>query len=336
VIVDLRSDTVTRPTEAMRRAMAAAPVGDDVYGEDPTVNALEAKCAERSGKEAALFVPSGTMANQIAIAVHTRPGDEVLLADGSHPLDWEAGGAAMISGVQLRPLAASKGLLDPSVVKNAIRPADPHIAPATLVCVEDTSNRGGGTVYPLDVLDGIAKTAKDAGLATHMDGARAFNAVIASGVPLARRAQGYDTVGFCFSKGLGAPVGSVLCGPTPLIARARRVRKMLGGGMRQAGILAAACDYALDHHVVRLAEDHRRARELAMGLLIEGVDVQLPETNLVYFSLPDAKAAVVRLKERGVLVNAVGPERIRAVVHLDVDDAGVAQALAAIRAVRQA
>jgi threonine aldolase len=327
--VDLRSDTVTRPTAAMKRAMVEAPLGDDVFGDDPTVHALEAASAERSGKEAALFVPSGTMGNQIAIRIHTRPGDEVLMEQGAHPLNYEAGGAAVIAGVQIRPLPSVSGVMDPAAVTAAIRPSDPHFAPATLLSVEDTSNRGGGTVHPLDRLDALAAAARGAGLRTHLDGARAWNAVVASGVPLARRAQGYDTVMFCFSKGLGAPVGSVLCGTRDAIGLARRVRKMLGGGMRQSGILAAAALHALEHHVDRLADDHRRARELSMGLLMSGIDVKLPQTNLVYVDVADGPTAQKLLADAGVWCLAVAPTRLRLVLHLDVDDAGVERTIRA-------
>jgi threonine aldolase len=333
-MVDLRSDTVTRPTPAMREAMANAVVGDDVFGDDPTVAALEARCAELAGKEAAMFVPSGTMANQIAIRIHTSPGDEVLLEASSHPYNYEAGGAAVIAGVQLRPIAGVDGLLDPAAVQVAIRPYDVHFAPARLLCVEDTHNRGGGTVHPLDRLDALAATAHASGVATHLDAARGFNAVVQSGVPLARRAAGFDTVSFCFSKGLGAPVGSVLCGPTSLMPTARRVRKLLGGGLRQAGILAAAALYALDHHIDRLADDHRRARELSMGLLMAGYQVKLPQTNILYVDVADASSLQARLADAGVRCVATSPTRIRLVTHLDVGDAGIARAITAFEALR--
>lgn len=334
MIVDLRSDTVTRPTSAMRRAIAEAEVGDDVWGDDPTVTALEARAMALTGKEAAVFVPSGTMANQIALRLHTRPGDEVLLHEDSHPLNWEAGGAAVIAGVQLRPLPGARGLLDPDRVAAAVRPQDPHIAPATLLSVEDTANRGGGTVHPLALLDALADTAHTRGLSTHLDGARAFNAVVASGVPLDRRARGYDTVAFCLSKGLGCPVGSLLCGSADAIFLARRVRKMLGGGLRQAGVLAAAGLYALDHHIERLAEDHARASWLAAGLRDLGFHAEDPETNMV-FAHSDRGAAglVALLAARGVRVGAVGPSSLRMVTHLDVDDAGIEWTLAAFHEV---
>jgi threonine aldolase len=329
--VDLRSDTVTRPTPAMRRAMAEAPVGDDVFGDDPTVNRLEAVAAERSGKEAALFVPSGTMGNQIAIRVHTRPGDEILAHADSHPFNWEAGGAAAIAGVQIRPLPGPRGILDVDSVLGAIRAEDPHIAPATLLTVEDTANRGGGTVYALERLDALTRAAHERGLATHLDGARAFNAVVASGVPLARRAAGFDTLSFCLSKGLGCPVGSLLCGPRDLIHVARRVRKMLGGGMRQAGILAAAGLHALEHHVDRLADVHARAQRLAQGARELGFTADDPDTNLVFITAMGRSGEVTRqLKERGIGTGAVSPDTVRLAVHLDVDDAGIDATLQAL------
>ncbi len=328
-VVDLRSDTVTRPTPGMLRAMVEAELGDDVLGDDPTVRRLEEEAAERSGKEAALFVPSGTMANLIAIALHTRKGDEVIQERGAHPFNYEAGGAAAVAGVQIRTLDGDRGRLRPGQLRGALRPADDHFAPATLVTLEDTSNRGGGAVYPLAWLDAIGEEAREAGLRVHLDGARIFNAVIASGIPLARRARCAHTVSFCFSKGLGAPVGSVLCGDEETIAKGRRIRKMLGGGMRQAGVLAAAALYALQHHVERLAEDHARAQRLAAGLRDRGVRTDPCTTNLLYAHLDDAPAVATALEQRGVRCLAVGPRTLRLVTHLDVDDRGVDAALEA-------
>lgn len=333
-IVDLRSDTVTRPTQAMRQAIASAVVGDDVLGDDPTVQRLECLVAERLGKEAALFTPSGTMANQIAIRCHTRPGDEILVEGGAHPFNYEAGGAAMISGVQTRTQPGERGMLDPDAVAGAFHPDDPHYAPLTLVCVEDTANRGGGTVWPLDRLDAVSAAARGGGAATHLDGARFFNAVVASGIPAARRAQGYDTVSVCLSKGLGAPIGSLLAGPRDLIHVARRMRKALGGGMRQVGIIAAAGLHAMEHHIDRLADDHARAATLAAGLVDAGYEAPMPETNMVYVRVPDGGRWVDGLAARGVQALAVGPEELRLVLHLDVDDAGVAKTLAAFRELR--
>lgn len=330
-LVDLRSDTVTRPTPAMRRAIADAVVGDDVLGDDPTVKRLEALVAERLGKEAALFTPSGTMANQLAIRCHTRPGDEILVEAGAHPYNYEAAGAAMISGVQIRTQPGDRGMLAPASVATAFHPDDPHYAPLTLVCVEDTANRGGGTVWPLDRLDAVSAAARSGGAATHLDGARFFNAVVASGIPAARRARGYDTVSVCLSKGLGAPVGSLLAGPKDLLHVARRMRKALGGGMRQVGILAAAGLHAMEHHVDRLSDDHVRAQRLAEGLRAAGYGAASPETNMVYVTVPDGNTWVAALDERGIRTLAVGPGELRLVTHLDIDDAGIARTLAAFR-----
>lgn len=333
-LVDLRSDTVTRPTAAMRRAMAEAEVGDDVYGEDPTVNRLQARVAALTGKEAALFLPSGTMANQAALIAHTRPGDEVILEAGAHIRLYEGGGMAANAGVQPWPLAGERGLLDPAAVAAAIRPDDPHDPATSLICVEDTSNRGGGTIYPLAVIDALGALARARGLRLHMDGARAWNAAVGSGLPLARRVAACDSVSLCLSKGLGAPVGSVLCGSADFIRRANRARKRLGGGMRQAGVLAAAGLYALDHHVARLAEDHARAARLAEGLAaLPGARLRAPpQSNLIYLEVDDAPRWVSGLKARGVLVGEVGPTLIRLVTHLDVHDAGIDRALEAAAA----
>ncbi len=327
MFVDLRSDTVTRPVPAMRAAMANAEVGDDVFGEDPSVLALEAMAAQLLGKERAIFVPSGTMANQIAIHIHTRAGDEMLCEAGAHPFNYEAGGAAMLSGVSTRPIVGVNGVLDPRAVAAAFRPVDAHFSPATLVSVEDTSNRGGGTVHPLERLDALADVAHQHGAAAHLDGARLMNAVVASGVSAARRTRDFDTVSLCLSKGLGAPVGSVLAMPAALEERARRFRKALGGGMRQAGILAAAGMYALTHHIDRLADDHRRARVLAEGLAAQGYTVRTPDTNMVYVTVPVAADAVAHLAGFGVRVLGVGPQELRLVTHLDIHDDHIARAL---------
>jgi len=322
--IDLRSDTVTLPTAGMRRAIAEAEVGDDVYGEDPTISRLEAMAAERLGKEAGLFVPSGTMANQIAIRVHTRAGDELICHGGGHPFNYEAGAAAMFSGVSIRPLSGAHGFLDPDQLAGVFRPPDPHFAPHTLLIVEDTSNRGGGTVHPVALLDTLAQVGKAHGAGTHLDGARLWNAVVASGESAARRLQGYDTVSMCLSKGLGAPVGSVLVGPEAVMERARRFRKALGGGMRQAGFLAAAGIYALEHHIDRLADDHVRAATLGQGLIHAGFVVRPVETNMVYVSVPEAKAAVAFLLDAGIKASAVSATELRLVTHLGIDDAHIA------------
>lgn len=327
--IDLRSDTVTRPTPAMREAMARAELGDDVYGEDPTVNALEAAAAARVGKEAALFVPSGTMANQIAIRLHTHHGEVVLASAGAHVLRYEGGAASALSGVQIATIG-SDGLFTAADVRAAyVPPSNVHLAPTTLLAAEDTHNAAGGRVFPVDQLHEAVRAAQDLGLRAHLDGARIFNAEVASGVPAARIAEPFDTVAFCFSKGLGAPVGSVLCGTREAIERARRLRKMLGGGMRQAGVLAAAALHALEHHVERLAEDHAKARRLAEGLVKLGLRVDPePETNMVMFEVPGDTLAFLRAtRARRLLVNPTAPGRYRAVTHLDVSAADVEEAL---------
>jgi threonine aldolase len=329
--VDLRSDTVTRPTAAMRAAMAAAEVGDDVYGEDPTVNLLQETAARRVGKEAALFVPSGTMANQIAIRLHTHHGDLVLAGEGAHCLRFESGAAAAISGVQVRTLA-SGGLFDAADLRAAITPPDHHHPPTTLVAIENTHNAAGGRVFPHAALGAIAAVARERKLRLHLDGARLFNAEVASGIPAAEWARPFDTVSFCLSKGLGAPVGSLLCGSAAAIDGAHRLRKMLGGGMRQAGILAAAGLYALEHHVGRLADDHRNARRFAAGLAALGATVEgEPETNIVMFRVPRPESFSARARAHGVLINAAAPGRFRAVLHLDVSTEDVEQALDRLR-----
>ena len=332
--VDLRSDTVTRPSAAMRQAIANAEVGDDVFGEDPTVLRLERMGAALLGKEAAMFVPSGTMANQLAIRLHTRPGDEMLCEAGAHPFNYEAGGPAMLSGVTVRLATGERGLLRPHQVSGAFRPDDPHFAPLKLVTIEDTANRGGGTVHGLDALDGLAAAAHEGGAKAHLDGARLMNAVVASGTSAARRVRDYDTVSLCLSKGLGAPVGSLLAGSAAALHVARRYRKALGGGMRQAGILAAAGVYALEHNVDRLAEDHVRAAILADGLRDAGYKVRTPDTNMVFFQTPDAAAVVAAVAEHGIRCLTVAHDEIRLVLHLDIDDNGVERAISAFRLAR--
>lgn len=328
-MIDLRSDTVTRPCKPMLQAMVTAELGDDVLGDDPTVKALEARAAALSGKEASLFCASGTMANQLAIRCWTEPGDEVLVELGAHPFNYEAAGAAVISGVQIRTLEGKGGLLAPETVFRAIRPANDHFAPARLVMVENTSNRGGGAVYDQDVLDAIGQGTRERGLHSHVDGARGFNACVAANTPLARMCRDYDSIMFCLSKGLGAPVGSMLCGPKPFIAKARRMRKLMGGGMRQSGLLAACGLYALKHNIERLADDHRRARALADGLTAAGFTCTVPDTNMVYVTLPDAPAMQHRLAEQGVACIAVASDSVRLVVHLDVNDQDIQDTLAA-------
>jgi threonine aldolase len=325
--IDLRSDTVTKPSPEMREAMARAEVGDDVYGEDPTVNRLEQTAAARVGKEAAIFVPSGTMANQAAIRVLTRHGEVLLAGDGAHVLRFEGGAAAAFSGIQIKTIG-SGGLFDADDVRDAIPPPDHHFAPVTAVTVENTQNSGGGRVFPLEAIRRVAAAARELGLRLHMDGARLFNAVVATGVPAAEWAAPFDVVTFCLSKGLGAPVGSLVCAGAETIERVHRVRKMMGGGMRQAGILAAAGLLALERNVARLADDHANAKRLAAGLERIGLEVAPPpETNIVIFRARDAVAFLAAARDAGVLLNRIGPDTLRAVTHLDVSAADVDEAV---------
>lgn len=318
--IDLRSDTVTQPTEAMREAMARADVGDDVYGEDPTVNMLEAVAAERVGKAAAMLVPSGTMGNLVAIMVHTQKGDEVILDDEAHILHHESGALSAVAGTLPRMLPTERGCIGGAQLEAALRPPDVHYPRSRLVCVENTHNRHGGIAHPPEAIDDLAAAARRHGLAVHLDGARLFNAAVALGVPASRLAAPADSVMFCLSKGLSAPVGSVLCGDADFIARARRFRKMVGGGMRQAGVLAAAGLVALQQMVDRLADDHRLARLLAEALrAVPGVaiDIARVQTNMVRVDLPDHEARTVAeaLRGHGVLVGVSGPHRLRLVTH---------------------
>jgi threonine aldolase len=337
--VDLRSDTVTRPTPAMRKAMAEAEVGDDVYGEDPTVNRLQEKAAALTGKEAALFFPSGTMANQTAVKIHTQPGEEVICEAACHIYNIETGMMAAFSGVLPRPIEGRRGVLDPAKVVAAIRPSSYYLARTSLLAVENTHNLAGGTVMTVEEGRALGEAARSHGLATHLDGARIFNAAAALGVKARELAEPFDTVQFCVSKGLGAPVGSLLCGSGPLVEKARKVRKMLGGGMRQAGILAAAGLVALDQMVGRLAEDHRRARTLAehmASLAPFDLDLATVQTNIVMTRVrPPYSAPAIgeALKERGVLCHVVGLDLLRFVTHHDVDDAGIGRAMEALKAV---
>ncbi len=338
--VDLRSDTVTQPTAAMRRAMAAAEVGDDVLGDDQTVIALENRLAKMLGKEAGLFVPSGTMSNAIAIRAHTKPGDEVITEAKSHIYLYEGGGFAALSGCSIALVQAERGLMEPSDVQKAIRKAKNslgHSADGTLVCVENTANMGGGSCYEQKTLDEIARVAHENACIAHMDGARIFNAVIASGTDAARMVRDYDSVSICLSKGLGAPVGSVLVGSREFIDLAYRWRKMFGGGMRQAGILAAAGLHALDHHVERLSEDHDRAHRLAQAInKMDGyaVDMAAVQTNMAYISTAEgqAQAIVDKVAEHGVDTLTIDDSTIRAVVHLHITDEDIERAIAAFAA----
>ncbi len=332
-MIDLRSDTVTKPSPAMREAMARAPVGDDVYGEDPTVNRLQEMAAALLGKAAALFVPSGIMANQLSIRVQTQPGDEVIVESRSHIVRYEHGAAAALAGVQLHWVSGARGILEPGQVEAAIRPKDPYTIPTTLICLENTHNSGGGSIYPLSTIERIRTVARARGIPMHLDGARLFNAVVATGVSAAEYARHFETVSFCLSKGLGAPVGSVIVSDRPTVEKLRRFRRMYGGGMRQAGILAAAGIYALDQNISRLKEDHDHARLLANALKqIRTVSIQPDqvETNIVLFDVMASRRSpaeiLADLKKEGVLVNAVGGTTFRAVTHLDVTSKDIEEA----------
>jgi threonine aldolase len=336
--IDLRSDTVTRPTPGMRAAMQAAEVGDDVFGEDPTVNRLQEKVAALLGKEAALFVPSGTMSNQICVRAHTQPGDELLCETTCHIYNNEAGGPAALSGVTCRTLEGDYGILEVTQLEGKVRPADDHQVHTRLVCLENTHNRGGGRVYPLDKIEAISAWARKQGLSMHLDGARLWNALVATGTTAVDWARHFDSVSVCFSKGLGAPLGSALAGPREFVTRAKRIRKLFGGGMRQAGFAAAAALFALDNHIERLAEDHRNARVLAQAIAdTDGLRLDPPqvETNLVWFEVDpevgSARAVGAALKEKGVLVHASGPQILRACTHLDVSAAQIERAAETIR-----
>jgi threonine aldolase len=332
--LDFRSDTVTRPTAGMRAAMAAAEVGDDVFDEDPTVHRLQDRVAALLGKEAALLVPSGTMSNLIGVRLHCRPGDEMLCEANCHLYFYEQGGYAQINGVAVRPVAGQDGILRPEQVEGLLRPQNTHFPRTRLLCLENTHNRGGGRIQPYATLAALCRWAHEHGLRTHLDGARLLNAVVATGIAAARWAEHFDTVNVCFSKGLGAPVGSALAGPRDLVREAVRHRKVLGGGMRQAGILAAAALYALEHHVDRLAEDHANAQRLAAGIRRIGglrLDPDLVDTNLLFFQVDPRLGTAAEfsegLRRDGLLVLATGPTRLRAVTHLDVTTADVDRAL---------
>ena len=331
-MIDLRSDTVTRPTEGMRRAMYEAEVGDDVFGEDPTVLRLQERVAELLGKEDALFVPSGTMGNQLGVKVSTRPGDEVILDRSSHIFNYETGAPGVISGVQLHVVDGDDGVLRGSHIERALRPGNYWDVRSRLVCLENTLNKIGGVVYPLDAIEDAARTARKHDLAMHLDGARLWNASAASGISERDYAAAFDTVSVCLSKGLGAPVGSLLAGRQDLIEAARHYRKMLGGGMRQVGILAAAGLYALEEQRPRLAEDHVKARRLAEGLAEFGafrIRLERVQTNIVMFDVVDGGAdeVLAQLRDEGVLMVPFGPATIRATTHRDVSMEQIDRAL---------
>ena len=346
-MIDLRSDTVTRPTQPMRDAMMAAPLGDDVLGDESAVTTLEIKIAALLGKEAGLFVPSGTMANQLAIRGHCEAGDEIIAHGESHIIHYETGAPAAISGCMIRPLDGPRGLFEAATVTAAVRNRDIHSPKSRLVVAENTHNRGGGSVWPIAQFRAVCVAARAHDLAIHVDGARLFNACVTAGYSPSEFAATADTASVCFSKGLGAPVGSALVGPRPFIERCRRFRKMFGGGMRQSGLLAAAAIYALDHHVARLTQDHARAKALAQKLaklsgIIVDPPVELIESNMVFFTLADhltdqmadplgdAQAFCARLREQGVSLIPMGPRRVRAVMHLDVPDDVVERTVTAI------
>lgn len=345
-LIDLRSDTVTKPTEGMRAAMARAPVGDDVYGEDPTVNHLEAAMADRLGKDAGLFVSSGTMGNLVAVLTHAGRGDEMILGDLAHTFLYEGGGAAALGGVHPHPLRnAPDGSIPLDAIKAAIRTDDVHFPRTRLICLENTHNRCGGHPITPEYCDAVGELARSRGIRVHLDGARLFNAAVALGVDVRTLTRSVDSAMVCLSKGLGAPVGSILCGSHEFIAKARRVRKMVGGGMRQAGIIAAAGLYALEHHVDRLREDHENAARL--GAAIEGIDGlelgpdrapgQPVTTNLVYFRITrsdlTATTLAARLEARGVLCHPLGEndDQIRFATHLDVSASDIEAAISALR-----
>jgi threonine aldolase len=332
--IDLRSDTVTKPSKAMRQAIAEAEVGDDVFEDDPTVKKLEEMVAELLGKEKALFVASGTMANEVAIKSLTKPGDEVILEEDSHIYNYEVGAPSVLCGVQLNPLKGERGVLTIQQILDHIRPEDIHVPPTTLICLENTHNRAGGTIYPLEKIKKIRGATKSFGIKMHLDGARLWNATIATGIPLDEYAKHFDSVSVCLSKGLGAPIGSVISGSSDFIRIARRNRKMFGGGMRQVGIIAAAGIYAIENNFNRLIEDHRNAKALALGLskiLKISVDLESVQTNIVVIEIKEIGMEVGevlgKLKKRGVLAVPFGKNKIRCVTHLDVNRDDIYRAL---------
>jgi len=342
-IVDLRSDTVTRPSPAMRAAIAAAEVGDDVLGDDPTVNRLQERMAAFLGKEAALFVPSGSMANQVAIRSVCEPGDEIIADETTHSYNFEGGGPAALSGASMRLIEGARGLFTPAQAEAMIRPDNVHYPRTRLIIVENTNNRGGGSVWPVEQVAGLRAVADRHKLHLHMDGARLMNACVARGLKPTDYTRHVDSVSMCFSKGLGAPVGSIVAGPAWFIKRCHRFRKMFGGAMRQAGILAAAALYALDHNIERLAEDHANARRLAEALAgLPGlrVDPTTVETNIVIFEIDaqhgSAADFAAKLHERGVWMLATAPQKVRAVTHLDVLRAQIERAIAVFREICRA
>ena len=333
-IIDLRSDTVTKPSEAMREAIARAEVGDDVFGDDPTVNKLQEKVAKLLGKEAAIYVPSGSMANQTSIRAQTQPGDEIICHADSHIYHYEAGAPAGLSGCSLRFLNGKRGLFTADAVRAAVRSTDSHFPRSALIIVENTHNRGGGTIWPIDEIERIREVADEFKLKMHLDGARLMNACVATGHKPTDYTQYFDTVSICFSKGLGAPVGSAVASTKEMIRRVHRFRKMFGGGMRQGGIIAAGALYAIENNIDRLADDHNHAKRLALAISeMPGVsiDPDTVETNIIYFDVPEstgtAKSLCDSLCEQGVWTLPVGPQRVRAVTHLDISAEDIERAI---------
>ena len=338
--IDLRSDTVTKPSKAMREAMANAEVGDDVYGEDPTVNKLQKKCAEITGKEAALYVSSGCMANQLAVKSQTNPGEEIIVEAESHILNYETAAPAFISNVQVLPLAGVNGVYTAEQIKKHIRPRAYYFPKTALICIENTHNRAGGIIFPLDEIKHIGDLAQSEGVRIHIDGARIFNAYVETGIPVKEYAKHADTISFCFSKGLGAPVGSILCSDAETIAKAHKYRKIIGGGMRQAGVIAAGALYALENNVERLKEDHKNAKFFAQEISklndIE-IDLSTVQTNILIFRLKRDESGVSKfkqdLKEKGVLISDGSYGSLRIVFHLDVSNEQTEEAAAVFKSV---
>lgn len=334
--IDLRSDTITKPTPAMRQAMLNAEVGDDVFGEDPTVNRLQKKCSEITGKEKALYVASGCMGNQLAIKAHTSPGDEVIIESESHIFNYETAAPAVISNVQIMTVKGENGIMQLDEIKKFVRTKEYYFPRTRLICIENTHNRAGGVIQPIEVIKEISNFARDNGIRLHMDGARIFNAIVETGIDIMEYASYFDSISFCFSKGLGAPVGSILCGNAEFISIAHKWRKIIGGGMRQAGILAAAALYAVENNIERLKEDHQKAKYFAEEISkLDGININLDwvHTNIVIFS--NSKYSkyelITELKEKGVLISAGSFENLRAVFHLDVQMEEVKKAVGIIK-----
>ncbi len=339
-MIDIRSDTVTKPSEEMREVISRAEVGDDVFGEDPNVNELQLTVSKLFGKESALYVPSGTMANQVSINAHTQPGDEMICEAGCHMYNFESGAPALLSGVMLRTIEGVMGAITAEQVEANIRPTNVHFAQTTLISLENTHNRAGGTIFPIEQIKEISQVAKKHNIKMHLDGARLMNAVIATGIEAAEWASYFDSVSICLSKGLGAPVGSVIAGTKEFIEKAHRYRKTYGGGMRQAGLLAAAGKYALENNVERLADDHSNARTFAESVIgLDGINVELDwvQTNIVMIDIDEflgtAAEWIDRLAEAGIAILSTSPRRLRAVFHLDVSSEDTADAVAKFREV---